>query len=155
MNWNEIQQISGAFKSSPRKRNDKRETKIQRAFCSWLGMSYPNVYFTSDASSLGAGYSTIQNIQATKSRHVQLDLVILCPNKQYHFLVFEFKRESPYLKSGELGTEKHLRDQVKTMNLLRGAGGKCEFTWSLEQAIEIATEYLGQPVTDTKHIMED
>jgi len=146
--WHEIQQTSGAFKSSPRAKNDKRESKLQRAFCQWLGMSYPNVYFTSDASSLGAGFSTISNIQATKSRHAHLDAILLHPSKQYHFLVLEFKRESPYLRSGELSTEKHLQDQVKTMNLIRSVGGKCEFVWTLDMAMKITTEYLGESKID-------
>lgn len=128
-------------------KNDQVEAKMQRAFCQWLGMQFPNVYFTSDASSLGAGWNTIRNIKATKSSHAHLDLVILCPKQgQYHGLVLEFKKESPYLLSGELSREKHIQDQLKTMQLLRAKNYKCEWAWTLEMAIDICTEYLGQPV---------
>lgn len=139
--------IDRYIKSSAR--NEQREAKLQRAFCEWLGMQYPNVYFTSDASSLGAGWSTIRNIKATKSRHAQLDVVILCPswNGYKYALVLEFKKESPFLKDGSLSKEKHIQDQLKTMELLRAKHYKAEFVWSLEQAINITTDYLGQPIT--------
>ena len=138
--------IDRYIKSSAK--NEQREAKLQRSFCEWLGMQYPNVYFTSDASSLGAGWSTIRNIKATKSRHAHLDLHILYPAKEYHFLVLEFKKESPYLQSGLLSTEKHIQEQLKTMELLRQCGAKCEWVWSLDRAINITTDYLGQPKQD-------
>ena len=131
-------------------KNDLREAKLQRAVCEWIGMQYPNVYFTSDASSLGAGWSTIKNIQATKSRHAHLDLIILNKSFQgeYSFLLLEFKKESPYLQDGTLSKEKHVQEQFKTIKLLRSKGGKCEFVWSLDMAIKIITDYLGQPKQD-------
>lgn len=131
-------------------KNDQAEAKLQRTFCQWLGMQYPNVYFTSDASSLGAGWNTIKNIKATKSAHAQLDVVILSPswNEYLYGLVLEFKKETPFLKDGSLSKEKHIQDQLKTMQLLRAKKYKAEFVWSLEQAISISTEYLGKPKQD-------
>jgi hypothetical protein len=129
-------------------KNNQTEAKLQRAFCSWMGMQYPDVYFSSDASSLGAGWSTIKNIQATKSNHAHLDVTLLQPAKQYHALILEFKKESPYLQDGTLSKEIHIREQLKTMELLRKLNYKCEWVWDLDQAIQIATEYLGQPEED-------
>lgn len=131
-------------------KNEQIEAKLQRAVCQWMGMQYPEVYFTSDASSLGAGWNTIRNIKATKSAHAQLDLVILSPswNGYIYGLILEFKKESPFLKDGTLSKEKHIQDQLKTMDLLRAKHYKCEFVWSMDQAIEIITEYLGKPKTD-------
>lgn len=131
-----------------REKNDQVEAKLQRAVCSWISMQYPSVYFTSDASSLGAGWNTIRNIKATKSGHAQLDLVILSPswNGYKYGLILEFKKESPFLKDGSLSKEKHIQDQFKTMHLLRAKNYKCEFVWSIDQAIKIITEYLGNPI---------
>lgn len=128
----------------------QQEAKLQRAVCQFIGMQYPNVYFTSDASSLGAGWNTIKNIKATKSAHPQLDLIILCPKQgQYHGLVLEFKKESPFLKDGTLSKEKHIQNQLKTIELLRKNNYKCEWVWGIDQAIKIITEYLGAQVLDT------
>ena|SRR3990167_294515 len=157
MNWNEIAEESGQFKSSPREKNNLAEAKLQRAVCSWLGMQFPNVYFVSDPSSLGAGWSTIRNIQAGKSKHAHLDMIIMEPSATHNFLILEFKKESPYLQSGLLSTEKHVQDQLKTMELLRSKGGKCEFVWSLDRAIKIIEEYLGKPKQEvnTNNIMHE
>lgn len=146
MNWKEIAEQSGQFKSSPREKNNKAEAKLQRAVCEWIMMQYPHVYFTSDASSLGAGWSTIKNISATKSKHAQLDLVILHRSVQgeYSFLVLEFKRESPFLKDGTLSQEKHVQEQLKTMQLLRKQKGKCEWAWTIDMSQRIIENYLGE-----------
>ena len=148
-NWNEISKQSGAFKSSPRLKRSNEEAKLQKAICEFIGYQYPNIYYTSDASSLGASWNTIRNIQATKSKHAHLDIILLCPKQgKFHGLILEVKKESPFLKDGTLSKETHIREQLTTMELLRKVNYRCEFIWSLDQAIGIITEYLGEPVTD-------
>ena len=150
MNWDEIVEQSGTFKSSPREKNNLAEGKLQREICDWIGTYYPDVYFTSDASSLGAGWSTIKNIQATKSKHAHLDLIILHRSVQgeFHFLVLEIKKDSPFLLSGQLSKEKHIQEQLTTMQLLRRQGGRCEWAWTKDMAVRIITDHLGHPKPD-------
>ena len=151
-------------------RNEQPESKIQNEFCDWVSGNYPDAYYQCDASSLGASWSTKTKVSKGKSGHAHLDFFLekksVCG--RYSGLVIEFKADTPFKINGELKQQKmydkrgnpiynedgqqkdHLNEQRKSMELLTAQGRSCHWAWSLNQAMEITIEYLGQPKTNNE-----
>src|SRR3990172_5113194 len=96
----------------------KPEQNLQKQLCQWLKLTYPNIYFMSDASGLRVNMGLRSLIKQTRSRHAALDLVILHPKYRfdgnrksilYCGLIIELKKESPFKKDGSLKSDEHLQ----------------------------------------------
>ena len=127
-----------------KERNDSPERKLQKKICDYLQTYYPDVYFFSDPSGLKLSPNILKLLKATRSRHSQLDIVIL----HKMVIVLEVKSKSPYQKSGELFNDTHLKEQSEVMQMLANNGCFCGFVWTLDQCINIFTNHLGEPLID-------
>jgi hypothetical protein len=122
------------------------EFELQKQICRYLSLQYPKILFISDATS-GAKLTmpqAIRNGLIQKADFKIPDLQILEPNKNWHGLFLELKKESPYKKTGGIKASQnnHLELQEQSMKLLRQKGYMACFCWSFENAIEIIENYL-------------
>lgn len=123
-------------------KNDQPERKLQKQICEHLQTFYPDVYFMSDPSGLKLSWNILKLLKATRSKHSQLDVVII----HNCIIVLEVKAETPFKLNGGLKTDKHLQEQFEVMKSLRDMGHIAEFVWTLEQAVDIFEVHLGKPV---------
>lgn len=145
MNWNEIAEQSGKFKSTTREKNAQPERILQRNICNHLRTFYPDVYFMSDPSGIKLSPNVLKLLKATRSSHNQLDIVILEPFNIYKGLILEVKAETPYKLNGELKTDDHLKDQFEVMRMLNTKGYYCDFVWNIEMAMNMFVKAFGEP----------
>ena len=120
----------------------KKEQSLQKAICTWLKLQHPNVYFFSDPSGIKMSIGMAVQLKANHSAHAQLDLVILEPRGEYHAMVLELKRETPYRKNGELKKSDHLTDQLKTVANLQVRGYYVKLAWEFDTAKKLIGKYL-------------
>lgn len=153
-------------------KNDNLELRIHKDIADYIKKYYPSVYFISDPLGLHVFQSIKNTLIATNSNHKHLDIPILKRSVclKYCGLILEVKKETPFLKDGltlkkqpeyiKVGSSlvydgDHLEKQFQVMQMLRLEGFKCEWCWSLDQAIEILNSYLGKPIVDhLKSIMD-
>lgn len=129
--------------------SEKSEQILQIKLCSYIKNFYPNVYFSSDPSGLRVTPGLRSLLKATRSRHAQLDITILEPRYGKMGLILELKKESPFKIGGkELKKDKHLQDQLVTMNHLYNKGFLCMWCWNIDDGINVLNEYLGPPVQE-------
>ena len=145
-----------------KKYKNQIEFFIQKQICEYLEKQYPKVLFISDATS-GAKLTmpqAVRNKLIQKSDFKIPDIQILEPNKDWHGLFLELKKETPYKKNAELkkqiikvyktigkkrvvvGSYDHLELQDKSMKLLIENGYFACFCWSFDQAKEIIDAYI-------------
>ena len=122
------------------------EFELQKQICRYLSLQYPKVIFISDATS-GAKLTmpqAVRNSLIQKADFKIPDLQILEPNKNWHGLFLELKKETPYKKNGGLKASQnnHLELQDKSMQILRANGYMDCFCWSFEMAKEIIENYI-------------
>lgn len=98
-------------------------------FHSFLGMKLP-IWAIVKAKKTGGLKANILDFQFAKN------------NGKYSSLYIELKKESPYLKNGNLKKDDHLEKQNNTINLLRLEGHYACFAWSLNQFKQIVTDYM-------------
>lgn len=98
-------------------------------FHSFLGMKLP-IWAIVKAKKTGGLKANILDFQFAKN------------NGKYSSLYIELKKESPYLKNGNLKKDDHLEKQNNTINLLRLEGHYACFAWSLTQFKQIVTDYM-------------
>lgn len=72
------------------------------------------------------------------------DFIFLKNNGKYSGLFIELKKESPFLKNGELksDTSGHLQRQKDVLDMLNIEGHYASFCWTLEQFKKIVTDYM-------------
>lgn len=122
-----------------------KEFELQKHVVKYLRCYYPKVKFMSD---------TIANVklsipQKVRNKSIQCndfhcpDLIIFQPNKTYHGLFIELKKESPFKKDGEtLKKNEHVENQAKTMLELQELNYFCSFAWNFEQCKRIIDDYM-------------
>lgn len=125
-------------------KNDQPERSLQKKICDYLQTHYPNVYFFSDPSGIKLSPGILRLLKATRSRHTQLDLIII----DKKVIILEIKAKSPFQKNKELFNDPHLKEQQDVMIGLSAMGHISGFVWTLNGAIELFTEHLGEPVQD-------
>lgn len=131
----------------------KKEELLHLKVCDYLRKNYPDVLFRTDFSS---GMKMTPG-QAAKHKKFQKsrawpDLFIACPDQdgweiKQCGLFLELKAEGTklYKKNGEMVANKHYREQAEMLEKLCSNGYIAEFAVGYEQAIQIITEYLGEP----------
>ena len=129
-----------------KKYKNQIEFLIQKQICQYLEHQYPKLLFISDTSS-GAKLTmpqAVRNKLIQKSDFKIPDLQIVEPNKDWHGLFLELKKETPYKKTGGLKASQnnHLEEQENSMKLLRENGYFACFCWSFDQAKEIIDAYI-------------
>ena len=140
----------------------KKEELLHLKVCDYLRKNYPDVLFRTDFSS---GMKMTPG-QAAKHKKFQKsrawpDLFIAKPerdvfrcsysgHKYYKFfggLFLELKAEGTklYKKNGEMVANKHYQEQAEMLKKLRSNGYAADFAVGYDQAIQIITDYLGEP----------
>jgi len=120
----------------------KKEEAIQIRFCNYLKKNHPNIIFAGDLSGDNVSIQQARKNKMQRSSRGLPDLNIYEKNKVYGMLFLEFKKESPFLKNGNLSTNKHIQEQNEIHKSLRKKGYKVEFVWTLEDAIDIFENYI-------------
>lgn len=125
-----------------------KEKKLTFQISEFLQQEYPNVVFTCDASGLRLPIPLAVQLKRQRSRHAIPDLLILSPSPdgKYHFMVLELKTEknSPFLRNGNLSTDKHVQEQAFTLGKLKLAGAYAEFAVGLEDAKNKINQYFNR-----------
>jgi len=140
----------------------KKEELLHLKICDYLRKNYPDVLFRTDFSS-GMKMSPGQAAKHKKFQKSRAwpDLFIAKPerdvfrcsysgHKYYKFfggLFLELKAEGTklYKKNGEMVANKHYKEQAEMLKKLRSNGYAADFVVGYDQAIQIITDYLGEP----------
>ena len=140
----------------------KKEEILHLRVCDYLRKNYPDVLFRTDFSS-GMKMSPGQAAKHKKFQKSRAwpDLFIAKPEKDVfrdsfsgdkYFEIFaglflELKAEGVklYKKNGEMVANKHYQEQAKMLEELRKLGYCADFAVGYDQAIQIITDYLGEP----------
>jgi hypothetical protein len=122
----------------------KTEENLQIAISNYLKLQYANVYFTSESSGLRVSIGTAVKMKKQRSKHKQLDLIILEPRGYYHGLIIELKKDESevYKKNGEVKTSEHVKEQFESINLLNEKGYFSTFGFGFEDCKEIIDYYM-------------
>lgn len=120
------------------------EEKIHASITQWIKIQYLNLYFLSDPSGIKMSIGMAVKLKKTRSKHAQLDIVILEPSKEYKGLILEVKKskDEVYKKNGQFRQNEHLQDQLQSIQHLVNRGYKVRFVWSLEMAMNEIKKYL-------------
>jgi len=119
------------------------EFELQKAICTWVKLQYSDIIFWSDMSGIRLPIGLATKIKSLKCGRGIPDMFFANKNNGtiYSGLFLELKRESPFLKNGELSKEKHIQEQHKMHVRLIECGYKCYFVWTFEQAKMIINDY--------------
>lgn len=123
------------------------EYNLQKQICKYLRIQYPNILFYSDT----VAQVKLTMPQAVRNKAIQKegfkmpDLVILEPRAQWNALFIELKKESPFLRNGNLSSNTHLQAQAQSIEQLQSKGYCAQFAWSFEQAKSIIDTYMRLP----------
>lgn len=139
---------------------NKKEELLHLKVCDYLRKNYPDVLFRTDFSSgmkmtpgQAAKHKKFQKSRAwpdlfiAKSGVVRLkddnnDLVFI---RNGMFLELKAEGTKLYKKNGEMVANKHYREQAEMLKKLRSNRYAAYFSVGYDQAIQIITDYLGEP----------
>lgn len=114
-----------------------REESVQIAISNYMKLQYTNVIFTAESSGLRVPTGVAKKMKAQRSKHALPDMWILEPRSYYHGLIIELKksREGLYLKDDmTLKGDKHIQEQLSTLNILTIKGYKAIFCCGFDEA---------------------
>lgn len=122
------------------------EAELQKNVAVFLKLAYPDVIFHSDFGSgvkLSIYQAKMQKMQ-NGGRRAWPDMFIAEPNKDYHGLFIELKKDGTRLKkkNGEWANN-HIQEQAELLEELTKRGYVAEFAIGFDQAIDIIDNYLG------------
>ncbi len=120
----------------------KTEEKLQIAVCKYLKLQYPDVIFTAESSGLKLTIGQAVIAKQLRSNKGLPDLMIFEPNKYYHGLFIELKKEGTRLKNGNMPNTEHIREQGEILTKLRTLGYCATFACGFDEAKEIIDNYL-------------
>jgi hypothetical protein len=121
-----------------------KEEKLQIAISTYLKVQYPDVYFMSDSSGLRLPMGLAVKAKKQRSKHAQLDLVILEPRGSFHGLILELKKDNSevYKKDGHFRKSEHVEAQNKSIEHLIDKRYFCCYGFGFEHTKEIIDLYL-------------
>ncbi len=121
-----------------------KEEKLQIAISTYLKAQYPDVYFMSDSSGLRLPMGLAVKAKKQRSKHAQLDLVILEPRGLFHGLIIELKKDSKevYKQNGGFRKSEHVDAQNKSITHLQSKKYACCYGFGFEDVKYIIDEYL-------------
>lgn len=122
------------------------EAELQKNIALYLKMQYPDVIFHSDFGSgvkLSIYQATMQKMQ-NGGRRAWPDMFIAEPNKDYHGLFIELKKDGTRLlkRNGDYASD-HIKEQAEVLAELIKKGYEGRFAVGYDEAIETIDNYLG------------
>ncbi len=121
-----------------------KEEKLQIAISTYLKVQYPDVYFMSDSSGLRLPMGLAVKAKKQRSKHAQLDLVILEPRAPFHGLIIELKKDTKevYKMNGDFRKSEHIDEQNKSIEQLKDKMYFCCYGFGFDNTKEIIDLYL-------------
>ena len=101
------------------------EKEIHKQICRYLDIQYPDVIYTSDPSGMRVSIGLVMEMKAKRCKSYKIpDLIILHPSGRYKGMCIEIKRDLSQIvtKNGTMRKEKHLQEQLKTLERLQILG---------------------------------
>jgi len=122
------------------------ENLVHESVCHYLRYQYPDVFFFSDGSGLKLPFSIAKRYAKLKSCRGVPDLFIAAPVETYCGLFLELKTEKvrPFLKSGKLTKNKHMKEQFYVLRHLQERGYAAFFACGVDQAITFIDYYMDE-----------
>ena len=141
----------------------KKEETLHLKVCDYLRKNYPDVLFRTDFSSgmkmspgQAAKHKKFQKSRAWPDLFIALPREMIAVDTKSGYgiysqdvggLFLELKAEGTrlYKKDGTLRKNKHIEEQTEMLNKLIESGYYAKFAVGYDQAIQIITNYLGEP----------
>ena len=120
------------------------EKQIHSQVCRYLDLQYPKVIYTSDSSGVRVSIGMAKALKAIRCKGYKIpDLIIMHPNKLYHGLIIEIKKDLSQIltKSGSLKKDKHIQEQFKTLEELEKLGYAAFFGCGFDHIKSVIDEY--------------
>ena len=138
----------------------KKEEEIHLRVCDYLRKNYPDVLFRTDFSSgmkmspgQAAKHKKFQKSRAWPDLFIAESGVVefkedgLIAHLRKNGMFLELKAEGTrlYKKDGTLRKNKHIEEQSEMLDKLNESGYYARFAVGYDEAIQIITDYLGEP----------
>ena len=138
----------------------KAEENLHLKICNYLRKNYPDVLFRTDFSSgmkmspgQAAKHKKFQKSRAWPDLFIaergvvefKEDGLIAHLRKNGMFLELKAEGTRLYKKDGTLRKNKHIEEQAEMLDKLNESGYYAQFAVGYDQAIQIITDYLGEP----------
>jgi hypothetical protein len=125
------------------KRNNIEE-RLQVSVSKYIKLKYPDVVFTSESSGIRLPMHLAKLIKSQRSKHKQLDMIMLEARGGYNGLIMELKKDNNevYNYQGEYRRTIHIQEQLKTINLLKRKGYLARFVCGLDEAVMVIDNYM-------------
>ena len=122
----------------------KKEESFQIAISKYLQVQYPDVYFMSDSSGIRLPMGLAVKAKKQRSKHAQLDLVILEPRKGFHGLIIELKKDEGevFKNDGDFKKSERIESQNKSIDHLIKKGYLCRYGFGFDHTKMIIETYL-------------
>jgi hypothetical protein len=120
------------------------EKQIHQQVCRYLDLQYPKVIYTSDSSGVRVSIGMAKALKSIRCKGYKIpDLIIMHPNKLYHGLIIEIKKDLSQImtKSGTLKKDKHVQDQDVTLTELQRLGYAAIFGCGFKHCKSVIDEY--------------
>lgn len=120
------------------------EKQIHQQVCRYLDLRYPKVIYTSDSSGIRVSIGMAKALKSIRCKGYKIpDLIIMHPNRLYHALIIEIKKDLSQImtKSGMLKKDKHVQDQNKALSELQRLGYAAIFGCGFDHCKSIIDEY--------------
>lgn len=125
------------------------EKELTKQICLYIKAQYPSVYFFTDPSGMfQKSWAAKTMLKNNRSKHAQLDLIILHSVGAYKGCMIELKRESEnlYKKDKLTFASKHLEDQFNSITCLIKNGYFAAFGIGFEKTKNIIDLYLNNQI---------
>jgi hypothetical protein len=121
----------------------KLEKTFHQEICNFMDIKYPHVIYSVDPAGIRLSVGLASEVKRKRCKNWKtLDMPIYFPNKKYHGLFLELKKEIPYLNNGNLSADKTIQEQQKTIEEFLRIGYFATFVWTLQQAKNYINEYM-------------
>jgi len=120
------------------------EKQIHKLVCQYLDLQYPNVIYTSDSSGVRVSIGMAKALKSIRCKGYKIpDLIIMHPNKLYHGLIIEIKKDLSQIltKSGTFKKNQHVQDQLKSLEVLKRLGYATIFGCGFDHCKSVIDEY--------------
>ena len=120
------------------------EKQIHLQVCRYLDLQYPKVIYTSDSSGVRVSIGMAKALKAIRCKGYKIpDLIIMHPNKLYHGLIIEIKKDLSKIltKSGTFRNDQHVQDQLKSLEELKRLGYAAIFGCGFDHCKSVIDEY--------------
>lgn len=120
------------------------EKQIHSQVCRYLDLQYPKVIYTSDSSGVRVSIGMAKALKAIRCKCYKIpDLIIMHPNRLYHGLIIEIKKDLSQImtKSGNFKKEKHVQEQLKSLEELKWLGYAAIFGCGFDHCKSVIDEY--------------